>query len=180
VVYEQEFENPRERQMALEAYDWVGLAGAAADPARATVAFHAGGYLFSLDDRFLAFNEAPPFGFANPRYDYADIESVRFLVANSEPIEDLRVAIRAGEQWYASEQVFNHSLGTTSANEFEPVELRFADASWVRLAIEPGVRFDFEGSASVSPSAPITAVGIADESGQGRIRVDSFQVTAGD
>ncbi len=90
--------------------------------------------------------------------------------------ENLRIAIQAGGQWYASDAVYNPSATNVQTQH----SLLMASAAWrtLNFGTEGTGMLSLGGAASVPGSAAVTAVGLFDESMSNRYRIYDLSVQA--
>lgn len=184
VIYSETFRESASNKDPLAAVGWEGLQGPTgepvydgATPAPDTVTYLAINasvdYLFSNEDRVLAYTEAEPFGTTDPDYTFREIAGVSMDLQNQTSTEDLRVAVRIGaEDWYVSDQILNNIAGRAT------VSLDFSTAAWRALKVDPGTSLAIGARATPPGTGKVTAIGFYDDALEDRIRVHEYSVTA--
>jgi len=124
VIYSETFREPASNKDPLAAVGWKGLQGTNGDPIYDgatpppdTVTYLAVNarhdYLFSNEDRVLAYTEAGPFGTTDSDYTFGEIDSMKMKLQNQTSTENIQVAIRIGaSDWYVSDEVLNNNSET--------------------------------------------------------------------
>ncbi|MGF1633218.1 MAG: family 16 glycosylhydrolase [Phycisphaerae bacterium] len=105
------------------------------------------------------------------------IDTISFNVRNSSSVENLRVALRVGGNWYVSDQTFN----SPDANNWVARTLNVSTAQFRALGFNPGSALPTSpaGSTTTLSSGEVTAVGIYTGDLVSTIRVDNFRVNGG-
>jgi hypothetical protein len=113
----------------------------------------------------------------------AAIDQLSFYSSCPSTSTSLRLAIKVGSQWYASETSFNPS----AANTWEPFAINPASALWITGVGTPGTALDIDltdngPAASLPGTSIISGYGVyaftdALEGNNARVRIDSFQVS---
>ena len=92
--------------------------------------------------------------------------------------DHVRVAIRIGRAWFASEAVFTNGkvlTGADFAGKARLMTLKFAHARWRTLDFEPDARLAL-GSPAPLPDGDITAFGLYVDNARDKLRFDMFEV----
>ncbi len=124
-------------------------------------------------------------------FDPADYSDVKFSLyaANSNAAHQMRVAIRIGSQWYASDTAFSTaSINFSGGGEYKELTFDPSGSEWRQLTFNgsfasSGTTLSLAGSTLGSdlPSGDINAVGVylSTTGSGGNLRFDTFTITAG-
>ncbi|MGF1634069.1 MAG: PEP-CTERM sorting domain-containing protein [Phycisphaerae bacterium] len=111
--------------------------------------------------------------------DFDQLDSFTFFSNNSDtllnkPQTFLRVAIRAGGEWYASE-----GFETVNAQLWPQLGLDFQTEDWLELSFTPGVSLQNTVPTTLgTPTGEVDAIGFYVPNNQSTLRLDDLAVTA--
>ena len=105
------------------------------------------------------------------------LESISFKVKNNIAGDFVRIAVRIGSDWFATDEAYG-GTGSFTLREFEWTT---AAAAWRDLTFEPGTALSVASSARTSdlPSGSVDAFGLfIDPNATGAVRFDDFTISA--
>ncbi|MGZ0654787.1 PEP-CTERM sorting domain-containing protein [Coraliomargarita sp. W4R53] len=184
VIFSTDFKPNPESDQPVSTIDWAGYQGADAASVWATGskpaagAWHSSsgvGLLFATGNPgpLLLYTELSPFGAASTEYTFDQVGSVTLGLQNSTTTEDVKVAIRVGTSWYASDENLNNAVANVITTG---IVLDLPTANWRALTVAPGGELSIAGTVSaITGTDYITAVGIFTSDVE-RVRLTSYEV----
>ncbi len=106
------------------------------------------------------------------------LESISFKVKNNIAEDFVRIAVRIGSDWFATDEAYGVTSSSFTLREFEWTT---AAAAWRDLTFEPGTALSVASSARTSdlPSGSVDAFGLfIDPNATNAVRFDDFTISA--
>lgn len=102
-----------------------------------------------------------------------DVTKIEWWQTFTAPVSAVRVALKIGDDWYASDQSF------ATATSSVPHSLPFESALWRPLTFSPGSELTLGSSTGALPSTgDITAFGHYVDAWNGHVRLDTYEIWA--
>ena len=112
------------------------------------------------------------------------IDRIEFTLSNSNNTDAIRVVVKAGGQWYASDQTFVMTANGNGANDWNLSELKALSwtrnaSAWRVLAFNQSNQLTLQGAPLSSlPATELEAIGFYQPANAGTLRIDQLQVHA--
>ncbi len=192
VLYSEAFPNSGNANVATSSVSWTGYLGSSAaatsDPQASPRWAIAGangpdqtrGYLFkdTASSGIGAAVENNAFSILP-----ANITNFTYLAGNSTATASTSFIVQQSGNWFvsttnfttAAQSLANYNSSTASTAELKTLNFNTLSTSWNALTINPGVELSVGAATALSPTAPITSIGIF-ANGGGTMRMDDITI----